>query len=185
MSERESADDFHELLMAWGAWRQGWNRSHLGYGRTIYERMIAGLRGVTCPKCIGRGKLRGLVMGKLEPEWTTCPVCCGRGRVKVATRGKINPALIPSTGGDRPEPDEPEIYSRIDRAMVALTVRQRIVIITRYVDYPRRHDATRRWQNVNAWLTRIGEKPVGKRYLVEELLPAAKRDLWRAMSGDG
>lgn len=170
---------WHEQLMAWGAWRQGWNRGRLGYGRTVYERMIAGLRGNTCSKCIGRGAVRGLVVGKPEPEWTSCPVCRGAGRVNVATRGKINPALIPSTAPEPPEPPVPAIFLRIDRAMLRLTVRQRIIIVSRYVDYPRSHDGERRLRNVNAWLARLGEPgPIGAKTL-RNLLSEARGELAR------
>ena len=167
-------DTWHETLMAWGAYRTGYNRTHLGYGRTVYERMMAGLKGTICNTCIGRGSVRDVVSG----SWTACPVCKGKGKINVATKGKINPALIRSTRGDTPFEEEPEIFTRIDRAMGKLTIRHRIVIVSRYIDYPRRNDSDRRLKNVNAWLMKIGEAAITKRRM-ENVLSDARAELQR------
>lgn len=172
----DSTDDFHDLLMTWGAYRSGYTRSHLGFGRTVYDRMMSGLRGTTCGKCIGRGVVLAITAsGKVQAP---CPVCKGKGKVNVATRGKINPACIPSTGRSDPEV-EPPIFARIDKAMQRLTIKQRIVIVSRYVDYPKRYDGENRLRNVNAWLAKIGEGPVGQKYLESRLLPEARQELKR------
>lgn len=171
------SDDFHELLIEWGGRRTGYTRSHLGFGRTVYDRMMSGLRGTTCSKCLGRGVVQAITAsGKVQ---VPCPACKGKGKINVATRGKINPACIPATGGGAPEFVEPAIFGRIDKAMQRLTIKQRIVIISRYVDYPRRYDGENRLRNVNAWLAKIGEGPVGQKYLESRLLPEARQELKR------
>lgn len=144
-----------ETLMAWGMYRQGYNRTHPGFGRTIYDRMMSGLRGTTCGRCIGRGVVYAVTVDtRVQIE---CPVCKGKGKANIATHGKINPAMIPSTAGERPEAAEPACYQQIDKAMLKLTLKQRIVIISRYVDYPRRNQGEERAKNICAWFARIGE----------------------------
>lgn len=170
----EATDDWHETLLAWGAYRSGYTRSRLGYGRSVIQSMLDGLIGKVCPTCLGRRKVKDVTAG-----WTDCPRCKGKGRVNVATRGKINPASIPGTNPEPVDDLEPPIYARIDRALMRLTIKQRIVIITRYVDYPRRHDGERRLKHVNAWFAKIGEQPVGQKYLEARLLPEAKAELRR------
>ena len=183
-------DSWHEILMLWGAYRSGNGPNRLGaalglgYGQTILGKMIATVRGKTCTRCVGRGKVQDIVSG----GWTKCPLCQGRGKTHVETPGKISPAMIRSTSPDRGlgggDSVEPEICGRIDKALMQLTVKQRIVLIARYVDYPRRNDGDKRIQHVNRWLDQIGETPIGKRRM-ENLLSETREILQTSLGNRG
>jgi len=179
-------DGWHEILMTWGAYRSGYgpNRLGLGYGQSLLGKLMEGLKGTTCSKCIGRGKVRDIV----SDSWAPCPVCKGKGRVNLNVRGraKANPALIRATAPsyDHASTAEPEICARIDAALQKLTIRHRIILIARYVDYPRRNHGDKRVKHVNHWLDRIGEKPITKRRM-ENLLSEARREVAVVVSGSG
>ncbi len=94
VTKLNSRNEIHEMLMGWGAYRSGYSPLGLGYGQSILGKMIAGLKGTTCNKSIGRCKVFDVV----SDSWTDCPLCKGRGWINVATPGKINPALNPRHG---------------------------------------------------------------------------------------
>jgi len=169
-------DGWHEILMTWGAYRSGYTRLGLGYGQSLLGKLMEGLKGTTCSRCIGRGRVKDIV----SDSWAVCPICRGRGRVNLDGRGKANPALIRATAPGGSGDEEPEICARIDKALQQLTVKQRIVLIARYVDYPRRNHGDKRIKHVNHWLERIGESPISKRRM-ENLLSDARREIIKLM----
>ena len=81
-------------MEAWARWRT----SRLsGYGRSFLERCLAGMPGVNCRTCGGRGKASGSLY-RAKQQYVVCPTCSGSGRVKLtASINKINPAFIYST----------------------------------------------------------------------------------------
>ncbi len=172
VTKLNSRNEIHDLLMEWGAYRSGYSPLGLGYGQSILGKMIAGLKGTTCNKCIGRRKVFDVV----SDSWTDCPLCKGKGRINVATPGKINPALIRATGSSGGYVEEPEFCQRIDKALLRLKIKHRIAIVGRYVDLPRWSDGDRRLKVANKWLVKIGEKPVSKRRL-ENLLSEARGEI--------
>ncbi len=172
-------DDLHEALMTWGAYRSGYSRLGLGYGQSLLGRLIRDMKGTTCPTCIGRGKVRDLA----TQTAVSCPVCRGKGRILMDGRGKANPALIRGTRRDAPLKDEPEIVRQIDQALLQLRVRHRVVLVTRYVVYPRRNDSERRLKHVNRWFEKLGEAPISKRRM-EKLLSEARGEVAGNLSGN-
>ena len=171
---KHQTDNWHETLMLWGAYRSGYTRLGLGYGQSLLGKLMEGVKGTTCSRCIGRGRVKDIV----SDSWAVCPICRGRGRVHLDGRGKANPALIRSTKRDASGEDEPEIIQRIDRAMQQLLIRHRVVLVTRYIIHPRRNDGERRLKHVNQWLAKLGEAAITKRRM-ENLLSDARAELQR------
>ncbi len=172
----QDAQTIHDLLMEWGAYRSGYdqNRFGLGYGRSLLGKVLKGLKGTTCGKCIGRGVVQDIV----TKSRVACPICKGRGKVNLDARGKANPAMIRATGPNY-GPDgvaEPEFCARVDKAFQRLKIRHRIVLTTRYIHFPRHTDSERRLKHINRWFERLGEKPISKRRM-QNLLSEARGEI--------
>lgn len=127
-----------QLLESWAWWRHSRFWIPLGYGKTIFARLMNGMPGTNCPLCRTTGKYQG----------NTCPQCSGLGRIKLdpsSTRTKINPATIRSTH----QPEENPLFYQIDRIIAQqLPRQQKRVIMSEYVWHIREPDQKRRAQRL-------------------------------------
>lgn len=101
--------------------------------RTLLGRMLDGMPGTTCPKCLGKGHVH------IQPDTgpkvkLECPTCDGQGRVKLDTRETlVNPALIMPTGSKARYDDDP-VAQRVDWIICAhMTEDSRIILRLQYL----------------------------------------------------
>ena len=101
-----------QILESWAHWRHTKYsiRHQLGYGKSIFAKLLDGMPGTNCPTCRTSGKYQG----------HTCPTCSGLGRIKLdpsSTRLKINPATIKCTH----LPEDNPLFYVVDRAVCKKT----------------------------------------------------------------
>lgn len=112
------------LLQRWAQWaRRG--RYATGYGRSMTDIVISGIKGTVCRECRGDKFVDG----------EECKTCKGLGKVLMRGRG-VNPALIPSTApvyGDG-------TAERIDHVVCAMPRRRKRVVFEAYFGMGRQKD---------------------------------------------
>lgn len=116
------------LLQRWAQWvRRG--RYSGGYGRSMTDIVISGIKGTVCRECRGEKFIDG----------EECKTCGGIGKILMRGRG-VNPALIPSTAPRYGDP----VAERVDRVVAGMQKRRRAVVYEVYFGSGRQQDMAAR-----------------------------------------